>query len=188
MFPTFDVPPQHAETVGARKVRRAKEENATRRSSTSTSQSSGSANSIAANSKRQDASSSSISKSGEKSGFSSWFSKSSKKGVQEISPLSTTNNTPSPKEVTGEPKPDVELDQGPTPPTAPLDVQDHVFPRPPSQQCEKQTRPLQPQRFPPPLSPLPSPPPTGGLPSTPSSGLLSPVNIPGMCYSPQLLP
>ncbi|KNG49205.1 hypothetical protein TW65_04186 [Stemphylium lycopersici] len=177
MFPTFDVPPQHAETVGARKVRRAKEDNATRRSSTSTSQSSGSANSTAANSKRQDASISSSSKSGERSGFSSWFSKSSKKGVQEISPLSTTDDTPSPKEVTVEPEPDVELDQRPTPPTAPLDVQDHVFPRPPSQRCEKQTRPLQPQRFPPPLSPLPSRPPTAGLPPTPSSGLLSPISI-----------
>src|SRR5690242_19389101 len=71
MFPTFDVPPAHAETVGARKNRKAREEEATRRSSTATSQSSGSGRSVRAESNA----------SSKKGGFG-WFGKS--KGVQEI--------------------------------------------------------------------------------------------------------
>ncbi|KAF2035106.1 hypothetical protein EK21DRAFT_54940 [Setomelanomma holmii] len=79
MFPTFDVPPQHAETVGARKARRAKEEETARRSSSATSRSSGSTHSAKANSAK--------SRTGDKSGGFGWFGKSSKKGVQEISTL-----------------------------------------------------------------------------------------------------
>ncbi|KAL1654497.1 hypothetical protein SLS61_003101 [Didymella pomorum] len=87
MFPTFDVPPQHAETVGARKQRKAKEEDVTRRSSTATSQSSGSNRSIRAESSAS---------SSKKGGFG-WFGKS--KGVQEIPKvpaLKTKVSDPSP--------------------------------------------------------------------------------------------
>jgi hypothetical protein len=173
MFPTFDVPPQHAETVGARKARRARQDDTTRRSFSTTSQSSGSTHS----SKRQDATSSSDSRSGGKSGLSSWFGKSSKKGVQEIAPLSTCKETQRPKELVMEPDSELELDQGPAPPTAPLDVHDHVFPRPPSQRSEQTFRTLHSQRF---------PPPSGALPPTP--GMLSPGSISGTCtFSPQYL-
>ncbi|KAJ8110989.1 hypothetical protein OPT61_g6307 [Boeremia exigua] len=77
MFPTFDVPPQHAETVGARKHRKAKEDEATRRSSTATSQSSGSNRSIRAES----------SASNKKSGFG-WS--------LEPPPVAAPQETPSP--------------------------------------------------------------------------------------------
>jgi hypothetical protein len=174
MFPTFDVPPQHAETVGARKARRAKEDDTTRRSFSATSQSSGSTHS----SKRQDATSSSESRSGGKSGFGGWFGKSNKKGIQEIAPLSTCKETSRPKEPAMKPESELELDQGPAPPTAPLDRQHQVSQRPVSQRSDQTSRRLQPPRFPP---PLPSPPPSGALPPTP--GMLSPVSIPGTCIS-----
>ncbi|KAF1838662.1 hypothetical protein BDW02DRAFT_488654 [Decorospora gaudefroyi] len=164
MFPTFDVPPQHAETVGARKARRAKEDDAARPSSPSAaSQSSGSARS-----RRPDSAV-------EKSGFGGWFGKKSKKGIQEIAPLSTNKKPPPPKEATMEPTPeDWERDPGPAPPTAPLHAQLHVRP------CDQEHhQPLQPQPFLPPFKSLPSPPPSGALPPAPSTGLLSPVSIPG---------
>jgi hypothetical protein len=179
MFPTFDVPPQHAETVGARKARRAKEDDTTRRSFSATSQSSGSTHS----SKRQDVTSSSDSRSGGKRGLGGWFGKSSKKGIQEIAPLSTCKETQHPGELVIEPESEPELDQGPAPPTAPLDTQQQAPQRPPSQRSEQVSRPLRPQHF---LPPLPTPPPSTGLPPTPisrnvSAGLLSPVSMPGTC-------
>jgi hypothetical protein len=150
MFPAFDVPPQHAETVGARKARRAREDDAGRRASTATSQSSGSTHSVAANSGK--------SRAGEKSGGFGWFGKSSKKGVQEISTLPSVKKSPPPL---GEPVPDIE----PFPPTAPL-------PPPPPQQDALSLRA---DRYPAPLDlrRLPSQPPTSALPQPPSPGLLS---------------
>jgi hypothetical protein len=165
MFPTFDVPPQHAETVGARKARRAREDDAGRRSSTATSQSSGSTHSVAANPGK--------SRAGEKSGGFGWFGKSSKKGVQEISTLPSVKKSPPPLE---EPVPDIE----PFPPTAPLPPppQQHAHRRP-SDRSQHDTQSLHPERFPAPLDmrKLPSHPPTGALPQPPSPGLLS---LPGM--------
>jgi len=107
MFPTFDVPPQHAETVGARKARKAREDDTSRRSFSATSQSSGSTHS----SKRQDPPGLSDSRSGGKTGFGGWFSKSSKKGIQEIAPLSTHKETQRQKEPALEPELELELDQ-----------------------------------------------------------------------------
>ncbi|CAN9415921.1 unnamed protein product [Alternaria alternata] len=175
MFPTFDVPPQHAETVGARKARKAREDDTSRRSFSATSQSSGSTHS----SKRQDAPSLSDSRSGGKTGFGGWFSKSSKKGIQEIAPLSTHKETQRQKERALEPELELELDQGPAPPTAPLETQQQAPGRPPSQRSEQASRTLRPHHF---LPPLPTPPPSIGLPPTPvsmnmSSGMLSPVSI-----------
>lgn len=165
MFPTFDVPPQHAETVGARKARKAKEEETARRSSTSTSVSSGSTRSAKANSSK--------SRSAEKSGLGGWFGKSSKKGVQEISTLPSLTKS----KLSKQPEPEIrELE--PFPRTAPL------APSPePSYEQELSRRPSNrsnyespsPDHFPPP--PSRSLPP---LPQTPQSGgLLSPVSIPG---------
>jgi hypothetical protein len=162
MFPTFDVPPQHAETVGARKARRAKEEETARRSSSATSQSSGSIHSAKAHSSK--------SKAAEKNGLG-WFGKSSKKGVQEISSLPSIKRPPPPLQ---EPEPEIE----PCPPTAPL-------PPPPSQELHRKTsnrsdhdtviHAISPDhRFPPPLRALPSRPPSSALPQVPGSpGLLS---------------
>jgi len=177
MFPTFDVPPQHAETIGARKARKAREDDTSRRSFSATSQSSGSTHS----SKRQDAPSLSDSRSGGKTGFGGWFSKSSKKGIQEIAPLSTHKETQRQKEPALEPELELELDQGPAPPTAPLETQPQAPGRPPSQRSEQASRTLRPHHF---LPPLPTPPPSIGLPPTPvsmnmSSGMLSPVSISG---------
>lgn len=156
MFPTFDVPPQHCETVGARKARRAKQEETARRSSIATSRSSGSANSTA--SKRQDGATSSDSRTEGKGGFGDWFSKSSKKGIQEISPLANEKTTSHPKELMIELE--TPLDEGPAPQTAPLNVQEHVFRRPQSHHSEREPFAIPPQRLGPPLTPLPIPPPT----------------------------
>jgi hypothetical protein len=162
MFPTFDVPPQHAETVGARKARRAKEEETARRSSSATSLSSGSIHSAKANSLH--------SKKQEKNNGFGWFGK-SKKGVQEISSLPSIKKSPPPFPQ------DPVLDVEPIPPTAPL-------PPPPGEDLHRQTSnrsepstyPLRPEHFPPPSSALPSLPPSGALPQPPSSHML---NLPG---------
>lgn len=157
MFPTFDVPPQHAETVGARKARRAKEEETARRSSSATSQSSGSIHSAKAHSSK--------SKAAEKNGFG-WFGKSSKKGVQEISSLPSTKKPPPPLQ---EPEPEFE----PCPPTAPL-------PPPPSQELHRKISNRsdhdtvihamsQNHHYPPPLRALPPRPPSSALPQVPGS-------------------
>ncbi|KAI0592359.1 Methyltransf-11 domain-containing protein [Pyrenophora tritici-repentis] len=156
MFPTFDVPPQHSETVGARKARRAKQEETARRSSTATSRSSGSANSTA--SKRQDGASSSDSRTEGKSGFGGWFGKNSKKGIQEISPLANDKPTSHPKDLMIEL--DTPPDEGPAPRTAPLDTDEHVFRRPQSHHSEREPYAIPPQRLAPPLTPLPTPPAT----------------------------
>jgi hypothetical protein len=164
MFPTFDVPPQHAETVGARKARRAKEEEATRRSSSATSHSSESIHSAKA--------SSSTLAGADRNGFG-WFGKSRKKGIQEISSLpSLKKPTPPSRE------PEAEIQ--PFPPTAPL-------PPPPVQDLQrKHSSPSEYEAHsdhffppqPPPLRALPSRPPTSALPQPPTSpGLLS---LPGM--------
>ena len=177
MFPTFDVPPQHSETVGARKARRAKQEETARRSSTATSRSSGSANSTA--SKRHDGAASSDSKTGEKSGFGGWFSKSSKKGIQEISPLAHDQITSHPKELMVDL--DTPPDEGPAPRTAPLDTQEHVFRRPESHRCEREPGALAPPRLAPPLTPLPTPPPTRHSPF-PMSGMFGVTAISQKAY------
>ncbi|KAL7774722.1 hypothetical protein CFE70_005636 [Pyrenophora teres f. teres 0-1] len=156
MFPTFDVPPQHSETVGARKARRAKQEETARRASTATSRSSGSANSTA--SKRQDGATSSDSRTEGKSVLGAWFGKSSRKGIQEISPLANDKTTSHPRELMIEL--DTPSDQGPAPRTAPLDTPEHVFQRPQSQYSEREPCAIPPQRLAPPLTPLPTPPAT----------------------------
>ncbi|KAF2824310.1 hypothetical protein CC86DRAFT_457115 [Ophiobolus disseminans] len=161
MFPTFDIPPQHAETVGARKARRAKEGENGRRSSTSTSQSSGSTNSATANSAK--------SRSGDKGGFG-WFGKSSKKGVQEISTL----KAPKKSQPLKEPEPEI-LEIEPCPPTAPLPPPslERELPRRPSNRSNYDSP--SPDHFPsPPLRSLPSLPPSSALPPPPSQGPLSP--------------
>ena len=159
MFPTFDVPPQHAETVGARKARRAKEEDITRRSSSTTSHSSGS---TTGNGRRQTSANSSGQRTTERSGFG-WFGKSSKKGVQEISALPPVKKS----QPRMEPEPEPELESEPSVPVTSLHAHrtaqinaSHRFPQPP------------------PSRSLPLPPPSCALPSPPSLGLFS---IPGTC-------
>jgi len=173
MFPTFDVPPQHSETVGARKARKAKQEETARRSSSATSRSSGSANSTA--SKRQDGATSSDSRTGEKSGIGSWFGKSSKKGIQEISPLASDKTTSHPKELMiGLETPP---EEGPAPRTAPLDTQEHVFRIPQSHHSQREPCTVPPQRLAPPLVPLP----------TPSPSRYSPFPMSGTCFARRIL-
>lgn len=155
MFPTFDVPPQHAETVGARKARKAREDEITRRSSSATSHSSGSI--AAANGRRQTVNSSDAKTSEKSSGGFGWFGK--KKGVQEISTLPSLKRAIETPIKQQELEPDVE----PAPRTAPLSpgaLDGH------SLRSEHYHNP-------PPSSTLPSLPPTTALPRPPSSGLLS---------------
>ncbi|KAJ4384784.1 hypothetical protein N0V86_000387 [Didymella sp. IMI 355093] len=163
MFPTFDVPPQHAETVGARKHRKAKEEEATRRSSTATSQSSGSNRSVRVES----------SASNKKGGFG-WFGKS--KGVQEIPKvpaLKTRISEPSPS-----PAPAVAHSPQETPSPIVISPASELAPQVQERRPSKHPNPdLQyqhQQRFhaPPPLQSLP-PPPTGALPQLPPPSLSS---------------
>jgi hypothetical protein len=186
MFPTFDVPPQHSETVGARKARRANlKDDDTKRSSSTASQSSGSAISVTASSRRPNAPRTHSDRSTEKSGFGGWFGK--KKGIQEITPLPTNKTSHPTKDLTIELETGLELElEGPAPPTAPLDTQPHVRSRPSSHRSDCEPPAPLSQRFPlpPPLKslPLPSPPPLGGLPPAPAPGLLSPV-IPGTCMT-----
>lgn len=179
MFPTFDVPPQHAETVGARKHRKAKEDETARRSSTATSQSSGSNRSL----KGETSASSS-----KKSGFG-WFGKS--KGVQEIPKV------PSLKNKIPEPSPPLQPAPVASPPAqetpSPLvsspssEIAPHVADRRPSNRSNSDLQYQHQQRFhvppplnvPPPLQSLP-PPPTGALPQLPSPGLSSR----GTCIKP----
>jgi hypothetical protein len=165
MFPTFDIPPQHAETVGARKARRAKEEETERRASSATSLSSGSVHSAKVNSSKG--------RGAEKSGFG-WFSKSSKKGVQEITSLPSVQKlSPAPQE----PEPEIE----PFPPTAPLPpppTQDLY--RKPSNRSDSDVHSLYPERHYPP----PSLPPLRALPSRPPSNLSRPPSSPGLLSLP----
>ncbi|EMD61844.1 hypothetical protein COCSADRAFT_162380 [Bipolaris sorokiniana ND90Pr] len=176
MFPGFDVPPGHAETVGARKARKAKEEEeAARRSSSSNSQSSASVHSIPTTSSRSQ--NASTHKSKEKTGFGGWFSRNNKKGIQEISPLSPTGaqTIDIPPPVTDAVDPTLETDPtlAPAPPTAPLDVpldsDRYLFPSPPSLLADKHVQPLSPRKNS--LIPMPYPPPTSELPPTPGSGM-----------------
>lgn len=185
MFPGFDVPPQHAETVGARKARKAREdEEAARRSSSANSQSSASVHSLTNTSAvSQNASSY---KSKEKSAFGGWFSRNNKKGVQEISPLphnaQQTVDIPPPAINTAEPEPESEPEPAPAPPTAPLepllDTDEYLFPSPPSRSAEKQHLPLQPRLTS--LVPMPFPPPTSDLPPTPVSSSNGFLGLSGM--------
>lgn len=176
MFPGFDVPPSHAETVGARKARKAKEEEeAARRSSSANSQSSASVHSIPTTSGRsQDAS---THKSKEKTGFGGWFSRNNKKGIQEISPLppAAAQTVDIPPPVTDAVDPALETDPtlAPAPRTAPLDMPSdsdrYLFPSPPSLPADKHAQFLPPRKNS--LVPMPYPPPTSELPPTPGSGL-----------------
>ncbi|KAH7070986.1 hypothetical protein FB567DRAFT_539064 [Paraphoma chrysanthemicola] len=171
MFPTFDVPPQHAETVGARKARRAKEEETARRSSSATSQSSGSTHSAKANSAK--------SRSGEKTGFG-WFGKSSKKGIQEITTLPSIKKPQLIEEV--EVEPEIEIEPAPRtaplpPPPLPPPAQPQQFvQRQPSHRSDHEYRTLHSQQqfpAPPPNRSLPARPPSSALPQPPSPGLSS---------------
>lgn len=165
MFPTFDVPPQHAETVGARRHRKAREEETARRNSTATSQSSGSNRSV-----RGESTASSIKKG---SGFG-WFGKS--KGVQEIPKIPTLKtkisepSSPSPASVAVPPQ------ETPSPViSSPIsEVAPQASDRRPSQRSNPDLQYQHQQRFhvPPPLQSLP-PPPTGALPQLPYSSLSS---------------
>jgi hypothetical protein len=163
MFPTFDVPPQHAETVGARKHRKAKEEEATRRSSTATSQSSGSNRSVRVES----------SASNKKGGFG-WFAKS--KGVQEIPKVPVLKTRIS--EPSSSPAPTVAHSPQETPSPVVVSPASELAPQVQERRPSKHSNPdLQyqhQQRFhvPPPLQSLP-PPPTGALPQLPPAGLSS---------------
>ncbi|KAJ4412589.1 hypothetical protein N0V91_000347 [Didymella pomorum] len=164
MFPTFDVPPQHAETVGARKQRKAKEEDVTRRSSTATSQSSGSNRSIRAESSAS---------SSKKGGFG-WFGKS--KGVQEIPKvpaLKTKVSDPSPAPPASAAAAAPSPQETPSPVVTPAasELVPQVQTRRPSQRSNPDLQYQHQQRFhvPPPLQSLP-PPPTSALPQLPSPG------------------
>ncbi|KAF1923565.1 uncharacterized protein M421DRAFT_425623 [Didymella exigua CBS 183.55] len=164
MFPTFDVPPQHAETVGARKHRKAKEDEATRRSSTATSQSSGSNRSVRAES----------SASSKKGGFG-WFGKS--KGVQEIPKvptLKTQISEPLPPPPAPAAAPPSQETPSPVVTSPTSELAPHVRERRPSQRSNSDLQYQHQQRFhvPPPLQSLP-PPPTSALPQLPSPGLSS---------------
>lgn len=174
MFPGFDVPPQHAETVGARKARKAREEEeAARRSSSGNSQSSASVRSL--NTTGAVSQNASSHKSKEKSGFGGWFSRHNKKGVQEITPLPQsapqTVDVPAPVTDTVETEHNAEPEATPAPPTAPLepllDTDKYLFPSPPSRSGDKQHQSHQPRLHS--LVPMPYPPPTGELPPTPVS-------------------
>ncbi|KAF3036231.1 hypothetical protein E8E11_001478 [Didymella keratinophila] len=167
MFPTFDVPPQHAETVGARKQRKAKEEEVTRRSSTATSQSSGSNRSVRAESSAS---------SNKKGGFG-WFGKS--KGVQEIPKvpaLKTKISEPSPAPPAPAAAAAPSPQETPSPVVAPAasELAPQVHETRPSQRSKPDLQYQHQQRFhvPPPLQSLP-PPPTSALPQLPSPGLSS---------------
>lgn len=173
MFPTFDVPPQHAETVGARKQRKAREEEGTRRSSTATSQSSGSNRSVRAES----------SASSKKGGFG-WFGKS--KGVQEIPKvpaLKTKVSEPSPPPTASAAAPSPQETPSPVVTSPASELAPQVQERRPSQRSNPDLQYQHQQRFhvPPPLQSLP-PPPTGALPQLPSPGLSSR----GTCLNPLL--
>ncbi|KAH3915439.1 hypothetical protein HBI56_166480 [Parastagonospora nodorum] len=155
MFPTFDVPPLHAETVGARKARVAKEQEVAKRTSSATSHSSGSIHSAKTTSNK--------SKAGDKGGFISFFGKKSK-GIQEIQSLPSLKKSPPPA---GEQDHDI----APCPPTAPLPQppQQNLY-RQPSDQSVNDVHAISPDYFPsPPLRALPSRPPTGALPPPPST-------------------
>ena len=173
MFPTFDVPPQHAETVGARKHRKAREEETARRNSTATSQSSGSNRSV-----RGESTASSIKKG---SGFG-WFGKS--KGVQEIPripTLKTKISEPSPSSPASVAVPAPQETPSPVVSSPVSELASQASERRPSQRSNPDLQYQHQQRFhvPPPLQSLP-PPPTGALPQLPYSGSSSR----GTCMSP----
>ncbi|KAF1913296.1 hypothetical protein BDU57DRAFT_522122 [Ampelomyces quisqualis] len=161
MFPTFTIPPQHAETVGARKARRAEEKETARRTSSAILQSSGATYHAKPHSSQ--------SKAAVKNSFV-WFGKSSKEGVQEIpSPPSSKISPLLPRE------PDSGIE--PYSSTASLSPAS-------SQEKHKRTTQLSDydtvihaispdDHYPPPLRALPSRPPYSALPQLPRSrGLL----------------
>ena len=136
MFPTFDT--QHAETVGARKARKAREEESTRRASSSTSQSSGSTrDSKACNSSVKPA----------KTSIFGWGSKKKNREIQEISPLSSLNKSQSSPEPAPVPVPVLEPEPAPQSPL----IQEHFVGQVPSPTSL------------PPFGGLPPPPPSPGL-------------------------
>lgn len=150
MFPTFDVPPQHAETVGARRARKTKEEQVTNRSSSTTSQSSGSTHGNVGNAK-----------SSEKSGFA-WFGKNRKKGVQEIPSRAVTKQSQLASERGPEPEPlGARLQALPEVQWMSYHPSDCDSVLPGSQHFQQSSH----------AKSLPLPPPTSVLPLPPSSGL-----------------
>lgn len=173
MFPTFDVPPQHAETVGARKNRKAREDETARRSSTATSQSSGSNRSVRAESNAS---------SNKKGGFG-WFGKS--KGVQEIPKVPSLKNkipelSPPPLAPVATPTPPPQETQSPVVSSPASELAPQLSDKRPSNRSNPDLQYQHQQRFhvPPPLSALPPsqslpPLPTGALPQLPSTGLSS---------------
>lgn len=172
MFPTFDVPPQHAETVGARKARRAKEDETARRASTATSQSSGSGRSVRGNGSRPYTATGDQK---EKGGFG-WFGK--KKGIQEITTLPSAKKNEIVEE-TEIPPPT------PAPRTSPLPPPElDQLRRQPSYQSdrERDSLALQQPSYPPPMRSLPSVPPSNAsFPQPPSPGHLSTFTT-GTCF------
>lgn len=158
MFSNFDgslssnVAPLHAETVGARKARKAKANETATRSSSTASRSSGSTGGREA-------------RGSEKSSFG-WFGKSSKKGVQEISVLPTIKKAQVATESIPHQAPELSVARSNGPPN---------LRRESSQEIEHN---LPTQRVPPPLKSLPTPPSSGAFPLPPSPGLLS---LPGTC-------
>jgi len=159
MFPTFDIPPQHAETVGARKARIAKEEETTRRSSSATSHSSESTKSAT------------VKKSG-----TGWFGKSSKKGVQEISSLPSSLSK---LQLQKQPEPEIREIE-PCPPTArlPLPPGQRDTSRRSSSRANYEYHALPPMPYPsPPMRSLPSLPPSDALPRLPTSSGMFPISF-----------
>lgn len=158
MFPTFDVPPQHAETVGARKARKQKEDDTTRRASSATSQSSGSSRNVTADKPKA-----------EKRSVFGWGSKSKSKEIQEIPVLASLKKPEEPKPEPAPAAPSV----APSDWSAALEAPHHDVSRRPSQRSYPESMSsVQQQRFPPPppLRSLPSAPPSGALPPPPSPG------------------
>ncbi|KAF2124061.1 hypothetical protein P153DRAFT_391097 [Dothidotthia symphoricarpi CBS 119687] len=185
MFPTFEIPAQHAETVGARKHRKAKEEESARRNSSSTTQSSGSSNSVRG-SERQPSTSSSASsaKPAGRSGFG-WFSKRENKGVQEISGPTTLKKSPPPSLAVAE-QPSNARSQSPPATLARTTSRDVPAPnKTTSQNVPPETNSVHQQRFPPPLRSLPSLP--FPLPPSGTPQLLSPMVSPGLSPGPPSL-
>ncbi|PSN70730.1 hypothetical protein BS50DRAFT_545644 [Corynespora cassiicola Philippines] len=161
MFPTFDVPPQHAETVGARKARKEREDGA-RRASTSTSNSSSSGRNATASKPTANSSESRT----EKTSRFAWFGK-AKEGIQEISARPPTRKTDVVPESDPEPEPLPLRSPPPRPPPPPQQQQLYEHSRPLHRVEQNPSFVDQLERFPPPLKSLPSLPPTGALPLPP---------------------
>lgn len=164
MFPTFDVPPQHAETVGARKARKQKEDETTRRASSATSQSSGSSRNVTADKPKS-----------EKRSVFGWGSKSKSKEIQEIPVLPSLKKPEEPKP---EPAPSI----APSDWSAALEAPQYDVSRRPSQRSFPESHSsVHQHRFPPPPRTLPSAPPSGALPPPPSPG--PEASLRGMCLA-----